>query len=264
MEDAMARILLVDDETNIRMMVRLALEQKKQLVEQAGDGPEGLAKFGDGSGWDLVLLDQRMPGMDGLDVLREMRRRHADARIILITAFGTVDLVMDAMKAGATDFLRKPFTIEALRAAVDAGLSGPPKPEGLGTFPYTDTTSPQPVTSQGVIFSARTLNGYRIEFQPGTGVKTGEDTMYPFTVCGPQGDPLPCTVLLPGYITELVKADTNCERVPGADRFWQALCEEALSDYVWQHAAAPPQGVLRIDEMTPGLRRWIDAVLHGS
>src|SRR5689334_9257581 len=114
----MARILMVDDEHNIRMMIRLALQHDGHTVEAAADGSEGLEKFGDGSAWDLVLLDQRMPGLEGMAVLRQMRYYDADARVIMITAFGTVDLAVDAMKAGATDFLRKPFTADTLRGAI--------------------------------------------------------------------------------------------------------------------------------------------------
>jgi DNA-binding NtrC family response regulator len=121
----MARILIIDDESNIRMMLRLALQHVGHTVETAADGPEGLEKFGEGgAAWDVALLDQRMPGMEGLEVLREMRRRDPDARIIMITAFGTIDLAEEALQAGATDFLRKPFTVDTLRGAVQAALTG--------------------------------------------------------------------------------------------------------------------------------------------
>src|SRR5476651_132279 len=114
----MARILVIDDENNIRLMVRIALHAAGHAVETAADGTDGLAKFGDGSAWDVVLLDQRMPDIEGLDVLREIRRRDPAARVVMITAFGTVDLTTNVMQAGALDFLRKPFTTEVLRAAV--------------------------------------------------------------------------------------------------------------------------------------------------
>src|SRR2546423_33647 len=135
----MARILLVDDESNIRMMIRLALQHVGHSVETAADGPEGLDKFGDGAGFDLTLLDHRMPGMEGLEVLREMRRRDPLAKIIMITAFGTIDLAVDAMKAGATDFLRKPFTADTLRRAVDAALQDAETAEEAAP-PYAVTT----------------------------------------------------------------------------------------------------------------------------
>ena len=94
----MARILLIDDEGNLRLMIRLALQHAGHTVETAADGPEGLAKFGEGAGWDLTLLDQRMPGMEGMEVLREIRRREPEAKVIMITAFGTIDLAGEAME----------------------------------------------------------------------------------------------------------------------------------------------------------------------
>ena len=103
----MARILVIDDESNVRMMLRLALRHTGHDVETASDGYEGLDRFGDGADWDLVLLDQRMPGLEGLEVLREIRKRAPNARVIMVTAFGTIDLAAEAMAAGATDFLRK-------------------------------------------------------------------------------------------------------------------------------------------------------------
>src|SRR5688572_8246742 len=118
----MARILVVDDEHNVRLMIRLALQHVGHTVALAADGPEGLDKFGDGTAWDLTLLDHRMPGIEGLEVLREMRRRDVNAKVIMITAFGTIDLAIEAMKAGAMDFLRKPFKADTLRGTVQAVL----------------------------------------------------------------------------------------------------------------------------------------------
>jgi CheY-like chemotaxis protein len=248
----MARILVIDDETNIRMMIRLALQHVGHEVDTAPDGPEGLEKFGTGIGWELVLLDQRMPGMEGLEVLREIRRRNPDARVIVITAFGTIDLAVDAMKAGATDFLRKPFTAEVLRGAVQAALAA----ESAG---QTALEPPAPVT-----FALTTLNGYRIESHPGPGVKTGGEIRHAFTVRSPAGEARECSVLLPAYVVELVKAHTDREAMPGGDRFWQALCEEALANFVWQNSDFPPDGFLQVDDLNTGLRRWIDTVLSAG
>jgi CheY-like chemotaxis protein len=241
----MARILMVDDENNIRMMVRLALQHVGHTVDTASDGPDGLEKYGDGTGYDLVLLDQRMPGMEGLEVLREMRRRDPRARIVMATAFGTIDLAVEAMKLGATDFLRKPFTAEVLRGVVQSAL-----------------TEPLPAkASSGVTFGATTINGYRIEFQAGTGQKTATGFHQLFTIRAPDGATQSCTVTLPGYVMELVRAHTDLEQMPGGDRFWQALCEEALANYLWQQAEFPVGGTLRVEEFSTGLRRFVDAVL---
>ncbi len=248
-----ARVLVIDDEANIRMMVRLALEHAGHTVETAADGPEGLEKFGTGHPWDLVLLDQRMPGMEGLDVLREIRRRQSKARVIMITAFGTVELAVDAMKAGATDFLRKPFTTEILRGAVRAALTG------------AVTTAPANMPdAAGPTFGLTTLNGYRIESYSGSAMRSAGDISFPFTVRNPDGEARICTVVLPSYVVELVKCHADRDQMPGGDRFWQALCEEVLANYLWQHADFPPEGAVRQEELTGGLRTWIDAVLSAN
>ncbi len=68
------RILIIDDEANIRRMTRLTLEAAGYEVGEASDGVQGLQVYEDGSNWDAVLLDQRMPGMDGLETLGDLRR----------------------------------------------------------------------------------------------------------------------------------------------------------------------------------------------
>src|SRR3982750_4639609 len=102
------RILVIDDEENIRRVTRLTLQAAGYEVGEAGDGERGLEAFGDGSGWDAVLLDQRMPGMDGLETLEQIKERDSAARVIMVTAYASIELAADAMKAGALDFVRKP------------------------------------------------------------------------------------------------------------------------------------------------------------
>src|SRR5207247_1340029 len=105
-ERRMARILVIDDEANVRMMVQMALQHAGHVVETASSGQEGLDRFGGGNGWDLVLLDQRMPGMDGIETLRQIRQRDPKARVIMVTAYGTIDLALKASVSGAAHFLR--------------------------------------------------------------------------------------------------------------------------------------------------------------
>jgi CheY-like chemotaxis protein len=250
----MTRILIIDDENNIRMMLRLALTHAGYTVETAADGYEGLEHFGpDGKGWDLILLDQRMPGMEGLEALREMRRRDPDARVVMITAFGTVDLAIEAMAAGATDFLRKPFTVETLRAAVAAALEDGPR------LAVSAEASPIPYT-----FDQTTVNGFRLRSEPG--VATGPDGAVGdvFAVRTAAGEERSVSVMLPPYVVELVKAHADRDELPGGARFWQALCGEALANYLWQHAELPDGDALLIDDLTSGLRHWIDAVLSAD
>src|SRR5258708_865075 len=150
----MAHILVIDDEHNIRLMIRLTLQHEGHTVEVAADGEEGLDKVGNGEEWDLMLLDQRMPGLERFAGLQQQRYNDPDARVIMITAFGTVDLAVEEMKAGATAFLRKPFTAETLRGAVQAALKTEPDPRSVSA------ASESPLT-----FGMTTINGYRIEFQ---------------------------------------------------------------------------------------------------
>src|SRR5882762_7291239 len=117
------RVLIIDDEEHIRRMMRLTLEAAGHTVGEAGDGPEGLKLYGDGSGWDGVVLDQRMPGMDGLETLRRIKESNPRARVIMATAYASIELAVDAMKLGASDFVRKPMTPETLRNAVAAALA---------------------------------------------------------------------------------------------------------------------------------------------
>lgn len=247
----MANILVIDDESNIRTMVRLALQHVGHKVELAADGYEGLEKFGNGSGWDLVLLDHRMPGLEGLDVLKQIRYQCPAMRAIMITAFGTVDLAVDVMKAGAVDFLRKPFTTETLRGAVTMALQEPDSVEQQASGSET----------AGPTFGMSTINGYRIESRPVSGVNLNDDIGFDFTIRSPSNETQMCTVVLPCYVAELVKAYTDREQMPGGSRFWQALCEEALANFLWQNAMFPPERLIKVDELTPGLKRWTDAVL---
>ncbi len=115
------RVLIIDDEANVRRMMRLAIESDGYEVEDAPDGKTGLEMFGDGSRFDAVVLDQKMPGMDGIETLRLILKKAPAATVIMATAFGSIELAVDAMKAGARDFLKKPLTPALLRRRTDRG-----------------------------------------------------------------------------------------------------------------------------------------------
>src|ERR1700752_1371038 len=140
------RILIIDDEENIRRVTRLTLQAAGYEVGEAGDGYSGLEVFGNGSNWDAVLLDQRMPRMDGLETLRHINERDANARVIMATAYASIELAVDAMKLGATDFVRKPMTPEILRNAVAAALAKQPR---VSTTPVP----PSPEDSTGPLIN---------------------------------------------------------------------------------------------------------------
>ena len=116
-ESMSKRVLIVDDEETIRQMTRLTLETAGYEVGEAADGGEALALLGRGGDWDAVLLDQRMPGLEGTDVLRRIKATAPEARVVMMTAFASIDIAVEAMKLGATDFIRKPMTPEVVRAA---------------------------------------------------------------------------------------------------------------------------------------------------
>jgi DNA-binding response OmpR family regulator len=249
-----ARILVIDDEANIRMMIRLALEHSGYTVDTAGDGEEGLVKFGDGRLWDLVLLDQRMPGLSGLEVQRGIYERNPDAKLIMITAFGTIDLALEAIQAGASDFLRKPFTTETLRTAVRTALERP-----------VQRMHPVPAGMAGREFTRTTINGFSFDLdETATDCfreESSPDLEFVFRVRKGIESPDECHVLLPAYVMELTRAYADSETMPGGLQFWQAMCEEALANYLWQHAELPPNSVLRIEDLSSSLQRWLDAVL---
>lgn len=110
-------ILIVDDEKNIRLTLSQALETLAAEIDTAADGEEALAKLKERE-FGLILLDIRMPGMDGMEVLRRVREMRPDIRIIIITAYGTVESAVEAMKLGAVDFLQKPFDPDEIRELV--------------------------------------------------------------------------------------------------------------------------------------------------
>jgi DNA-binding NtrC family response regulator len=114
----MPRILIIEDEPNIRHTMQMALEAEGYTVETAVDGPDGLRQLRGGGPWDLVLLDQRMPGMTGEEALPQIQAADRALPVLLITAYGTVDLAAEVLRLGATGFLRKPFAPEELRKVV--------------------------------------------------------------------------------------------------------------------------------------------------
>jgi DNA-binding NtrC family response regulator len=107
-------ILIVDDEKNIRLTMSVALESLSIPVQTAVNGEEALQKLHEGQ-FSLVFLDLRMPGMDGMDVLRRIRDDWPSLRVIIVTAHGTIDSAVEAMKLGAVDFIQKPFSPAEIR-----------------------------------------------------------------------------------------------------------------------------------------------------
>jgi CheY-like chemotaxis protein len=243
------RILIIDDEENIRRVTRLTLEAAGYEVGEAGDGERGLEAFGDGSAWDAVLLDQRMPGMDGLETLRHLKEREAGAHVIMATAYASIELAVDAMKLGATDFVRKPMTPEILRNAVAAALSK--QPRASATHPFTSTgVSTEP------LIQTITMNGFTILESEGMRQAPLERR---FNVKSPGGDEHEVLVQIAeeavGYVERM-----TCRRLPAASSFWTAQAQRLLSDYLWNEGKVPPTRKLTVKEVDrdelPVAARW--------
>ena len=104
----MTRALVVDDEENIRLVLRTLLKKHGYEVATAGSAEEALEVL-EGEPADFVLADVRMPGMSGIELCAELERRGFGGTVIVMSAFGSVDLAIEAMKAGAYDYVSKPF-----------------------------------------------------------------------------------------------------------------------------------------------------------
>src|SRR5258708_7177167 len=111
------RILVVDDEQSLRKVLTATLQREGYEVQVAVDGEEALAAL-DRDGADVVVTDLVMPRMDGLSLLRKVVASHPDVPVIVVTAHGKVDSAVEAMKAGAFDFVTKPFENAELKAII--------------------------------------------------------------------------------------------------------------------------------------------------
>src|SRR5437879_11152861 len=111
------RVLVVDDEQSLRKVLAATLQREGYEVQVAADGEEALGAL-DRDGADVVVTDLVMPKMDGLSLLRKVVARHPDVPVIVVTAHGRVDSAVEAMKAGAFDFVTKPFEHAELKAII--------------------------------------------------------------------------------------------------------------------------------------------------
>ncbi len=111
------RLLIIEDEKSMREVLRILLEGEGYEVSTAPDGLEGLS-FVERDIFDLVITDVKMPKADGFEVLKKIKEMSPDTIVIMITAFGTKDAAVEAMKLGAYDYISKPFNIDEIRLIV--------------------------------------------------------------------------------------------------------------------------------------------------
>ena len=121
MEKAKIKILVVDDEQGLCAGVQEALRREGYVVDAATDAVTAL-KLAQERLFNLVISDLKMPGLGGLDLLNQVRAHHRDTLFILMTAYGTVENAVEAMKQGAYDYLPKPLDMKRLRALVQKAL----------------------------------------------------------------------------------------------------------------------------------------------
>ena len=243
------RILIIDDEENIRRVTRLTLQAAGYEVGEAADGERGLEAFGDGSSWDAVLLDQRMPGMDGLETLQHIKNRQPEARVIMATAYASIELAVDAMKLGATDFVRKPMTPEIVRNAVSAALSKQQRVHEAMTPSKTEVAA-QP------LIQIITMNGFTILDSEGARHEPNERR---FVVKSPTGSEHEVLVQIDeeavGYVERMTR-----RKLPAENSFWTTQAQRLLGDYLWKEGKVPPTRKLTIKDVDrdelPIAARW--------
>ncbi|SMO67649.1 response regulator [Melghirimyces algeriensis] len=111
---AMKKLLIVDDQYGIRVLLKEVFSREGLQIFQAADG-EAALEIIQTEKPDLVLLDMKMPGMDGLELLRHLQKEQIRINVIMMTAYGELDMVEEASKLGALTHFTKPFDIEELR-----------------------------------------------------------------------------------------------------------------------------------------------------
>jgi two-component system NtrC family response regulator len=114
-------ILAIDDDDSLRRVVEYNLAEEGYRVITAADGPSGLEAY-QREAVDVVLTDIRMPGMEGIELLARLKAMQPELPVIMLTAFGTIDSAVEAMRLGAFDYLTKPFSRDQLRASVRKAL----------------------------------------------------------------------------------------------------------------------------------------------
>jgi DNA-binding response OmpR family regulator len=230
-------ILVVDDEAHIRQMMRLTLEAAAYRVIDAATGEEGLTVFGDGHDIDAVVLDQKMPGLDGLATLRRILERKPDACVLMVTAFASIELAVDAMRLGATDFLRKPMTPETLRGALLAALVGRARQTPRPASPA------HPAVPR---IETLTLNGFRI-FRDDA--HAGAPAEHRFRVAHADAPDVLVTVSIdPEAVARVARLTKHALQSGGA--FWHEQAERLLAAFLWSEGRAPERGRLVVRDVS--------------
>ncbi|KJR45488.1 Response regulator of zinc sigma-54-dependent two-component system [Desulfosporosinus sp. I2] len=153
----MRRVLVADDEANIRWVLERALSKAGYDVETVADGQIALDRAL-AERPDLVLVDLKMPKKDGLSVLRTLREHYPDLLIVMMTAHGSTATAVEAMKAGAHDYILKPFDIDELLITVCKAFEVAPTASPYQAQPNPDVRQPTNLDASGSWYSPTNPN----------------------------------------------------------------------------------------------------------
>lgn len=113
----MKKILIVDDQAGIRLLLNEVFKKEGFLTLMAANGQEALMKAEETQP-DMVLLDMKMPGMDGIEILKSLKKLRQEIQVIMMTAYGELDLIEESIDNGAANYFTKPFDVFEIRDAV--------------------------------------------------------------------------------------------------------------------------------------------------
>lgn len=232
------RVLIVDDEPTLRKMVRLTLDETHE-VQEAEDGGRALEAIRTSGPFDVVLLDQKMPGMTGVEVLAEIRRLAPQTRVVMLTAHASLDLATAALAGGASHFLAKPMTPTLLRAAVAAATPHAAAPTGPARREHTIT-----------------LNGFTIDGGHAARVLPDGSATHVFTVTHVVGG---WTKDVEVHVARHAFRKSGRPDVAVGGRLAALVARRRLADELWQQGMLPEQGGLEVREASPA---ELAAALH--
>jgi DNA-binding response OmpR family regulator len=214
------RVLIIDDEENIRQMLRLTLEAASYDVGEAENGMEASFLLSSDPDWNVILLDQRLPVVEGTEILPRLKVLAPSARVVMMTAYASVELAVEAMKLGATDFLRKPMTPQVVRNAVAAALHKESE---------TDEAKRKPITS---------LNGFTVLRGSDLGRALPQlPNERRFVVKKPDGREQEVVVEIADRAFRQAQQAVESQAID--EDFWTTQAEEFLSDFIWNDGSVP-------------------------
>ena len=171
------KILVVEDDRTVGQYVKRGLEEQRYQADLVDDGMEGL-RLASGGRYDLIVLDLRLPGMNGFEMLRTLRDRGTTTPVLVLTAQDSVDFKVQALRAGADDYVTKPFAFEELLARVAVSSSRSPTREvrrageRIDLTPKEYTVLEYLMRHEGRVMSRTLITEYAWDyhFDPGTNI----------------------------------------------------------------------------------------------